>query len=669
MGRTGEKTSVSLVGVDTGGTFTDFIFLYENRVAVHKVPSTPDNPARAVIEGLSEIAGEVAPLGVTYGTTVATNALLERKGARLAWITTRGFEDLIEIGRQTRPELYALEPKKASPLVPRSLRVGVRERVLGDGRVLLALSARELTRVREWLRSRRVGAVAVGFLHAYRNPAHEKAVARKLRGLGLPVSLSHAIVPEHREYERFSTTVVNAYVSPAITRHVVELDLALKKRGAGFPGGFRVMQSNGGAMTAALACRQPVRTLLSGPAGGVVAARESARRAGVDRIISLDMGGTSTDVCLVDGRVPLTAEKAVAGVPVKVPMLDIHTVGAGGGSIARLDRGGAMTVGPESVGADPGPVCYGKGREITVSDANLALGRLDAGRFLGGRMPLDLGRTMARLKVFARQAKMSSQAAAWGILQVVNSNMERAIRAVTLERGLDPKDFTLVAFGGAGGLHAADLADGLGLSRLLIPLRPGLLSAWGMAVTPLVRDFSLSVLEHQPAFRAVDRKLRNLTARGLREMERDGVKRREARVSPSVDMRYAGQAYELNVPWSSSFARHFHRQHQARFGHSDPAKAVEVVTLRARIEGRRPTVRGRAAILGRGKGRQALLESKDVYFDGRMRRSAVYAREKLRPGDAVDGPTVICEFSSTVVVPPGWRAEVDRYHNLQMARG
>ena len=657
-----------IIGIDTGGTFTDFIFISNGEVIVHKVLSTPDNPARAILEGLSAMVKGSEAVSVTYGTTVATNALLERKGARVAFITTKGFEDLIEIGRQNRPELYTLEPQKPIPLVPRSLRIGVAERIIASGQVLNPLSRREILRVKRWIRKKAIDSLAVGFLHSYRNPTHERTVARELKSLGLPISLSHRILPEYREYERFSTTAVNAYVTPVIAHHMMELHRALKRNVVRLKSSIRVMQSNGGAMTLRGASEHPVRTLLSGPAGGVVAAHELAKRSRVKKMISLDMGGTSTDVCLVNGEIPLTPEKLVAGVPVKVPMVDIYTVGAGGGSISRLDAGGALKVGPESAGADPGPVCYGRGNEMTVTDANLILGRLNQDRFLGGRMQLDLVRTAKKMKEFARTVKLMPLATAWGIIQVVNSNMERAIRVVSLERGLDPREFSLVAFGGAGGLHAAELAEGLGMSHVVIPLRPGLLSAWGMAVSPLVKDFSLSVLELNAEFERINKKLFALAGRGLKETVREGLKKNESRVLLSVDMRYAGQAYEINLPWDRSFTRRFHQLHEARFGHSDPSKEVEVVTLRVRIEGKVRLKKPRSVSLKQGSGKQGFLGQREVYFDKRLLRCPTYERERLNPGDRIHGPAVIYEFSSTVVVPPVWQARVDRYSNLDLLR-
>lgn len=658
-----------IVGIDTGGTFTDFVLITKGGVLIHKLPSTPDNPARAVIEGWRALIKGRGPVEVTYGTTVATNALLERKGARVALVTTQGFEDLIEIGRQTRTELYALEPRKIEPLVPRSLRIGVAERVLADGRVLSPLSEADLTKAKKMIQRNGVRSVAVCFLHAYRNPSHERKAEKRLRSLGLPLSVSHRILPEYREYERLSTTMVNAYVAPLIANHVADLERDLKREAGKLRGGLRVMQSNGGAITPRGAREQAVRTLLSGPAGGVVGAYEVARQVGIPRMISLDMGGTSTDVCLADREIPLTQEKSIAGIPVRVPMVEIHTVGAGGGSIAHLDLGGALKVGPESAGAHPGPVCYGRGEEITVTDANLFLGRLDPDRFLGGRMRLDLKRTIHGMKKLAGEIGMDPIATAWGILQVINSNMESAIRAVSVERGFDPKEFTLVAFGGAGGLHAADLVEALRMSHILIPERPGLLSAWGMARTPLAKDLSLSVLEKDPEFFSLRRRLSSLVERGLKEMQRERLRKEGAKIYLSVDLRYVGQAYEITVPWAKDFIRRFHQLHESRFGHSDSSQEVEVVTLRVRIESKRERTRERPQPLKGGRGRQALLGHKEVYFSKRFVRCPTYQRERLIPGDRMEGPAVIYEFSSTIVVPPAWRAEVDGYRNLRLLRG
>jgi N-methylhydantoinase A len=361
----------------------------------------------------------------------------------------------------------------------------------------------------------------------------------------------------------------------------------------------------------------------------------------------------------VDGKIPLTQEKSVAGIPVKVSMVDIHTVGAGGGSIAHMDVGRALKVGPQSAGADPGPVCYGKGEAITVTDANLFLGRLDADHFLGGKIRLNPIRTAQSMKRWAKQIGLAPVALAWGILRAVNSNMERAIRAVSVERGHDPKEFGLIAFGGAGSLHAAELVEALRIPHLLIPEIPGLLSAWGMARTPISKDYSLSVLEKEPDF---------LIGRGLKEMEQEGVRKKETEISLSVDMRYPGQAYEITVPWGKDFIRRFHQHHETRFGHSDPEKEVEVVTLRVHLESRRALRKERPLPLKRGPGRHALLGHQKVYFAKRFVRCPLYQRESMAPGERIRGPAVVYEFSSTTVVPPSWRAVMDGYRNLHLIR-
>ncbi|MEE9275390.1 MAG: hydantoinase/oxoprolinase family protein, partial [bacterium] len=455
--RRGRPAAPVRVGVDTGGTFTDFILVERGRVRVHKVLSTPDNPARAILRGLADLFGEngergAPALDLTHGSTVATNALLTRRGAKTALVTTAGFEDVIEIGRQNRKELYDLAYRRPPALVPRRLRFGVRERLDERGEVIEPLDEEDLASLAERLRAAGAESVAICFLHSYANPAHEKRVERALRGAGFFVSASSRVLPEYREYERMSTTCVNAYVGPLMIRYLGDLE---RKLGAGV---LRVMQSIGGTISGGMASREAVRTILSGPAGGVVGAFEVSRRAGFDRVITLDMGGTSTDVSLLQGEIGFTSETEVAGCPIRVPVIDIHTVGAGGGSIARRDPGGALEVGPESAGADPGPMCYGKGREVTVTDANLYLGRLDPARFLGGRMRLHPEAVESGIAKLAASLGLEPVQAAEGVLRVADQHMARAIRLITLERGHDPREFALASFGGAGAMHACSLA-------------------------------------------------------------------------------------------------------------------------------------------------------------------------------------------------------------------
>jgi N-methylhydantoinase A len=446
------------VGIDTGGTFTDLVAIVGDELRVYKLPSTPHDPAEAVVRGLAALLHDTPPGIVTYSSTVATNTLLEGKGARVALVTDRGFEDLIEIGRQNRAELYALAPSRPAPLVPRKLRFGVGGRTFFDGTVASPLTPDELTRIGATIAASGAEAVAVALLHSYANPASEQALAAVLAPLGLPLSISHRILPEYREYERLSTTVVNAYVAPRMVSHLRNLATRLASAG------LRVMQSNGAAIGIPLACAEPVRTILSGPAAGVVGAAELVAAMGVDRFITFDMGGTSTDVALFDRRAQLRSLSHPVGYAVRTPVIDIHTVGAGGGSLAALDAGGSLKVGPESAGADPGPACYGRGIEPTVTDADLVAGQLIAENFLGGRMTLDAGRATRAIRKLATAMKTDVATAARGVIRVVNANMERAIRVITVERGFDPRDFALLAFG-ADSTHDRAHARGPGAAR------------------------------------------------------------------------------------------------------------------------------------------------------------------------------------------------------------
>ncbi len=512
------------IAIDTGGTFTDCVWLKGGELQTLKVFSTPDDPSRAIAGALSKIgearrktgeakskigearstigearskigearerkpgAGDAVTL--LHGTTVGTNALLQRKGARVALITTSGFEDVIEIGRQARPRLYDFFFDRVAPLVLRELRFGVAERTDAEGRIVQRPSEAELTRLREAVRRANPEAIAISLLFSFANSENEAAVAAALEELGKPLSVSHRILPEFREYERTSTVVVNAYLQPLMQRYMERL--AERVRGRIF-----VMQSSGGITALESAAREPVRTVLSGPAGGLVGAAAMAGRSEFRKILSFDMGGTSTDVAAVEGEIRASGQSEVAGLPVGVPMLEIHTVGAGGGSLARFDAGGALRVGPESAGADPGPICYGRGSEPTVTDANLLLGRLRPDRFLGGEFTLDVERARRITSEWLKKqgSRLSVEQFSAGMVRVVNANMERALRVVSIERGYDPREFALVAFGGAGGLHACELAEALAIPTVMIPARPGALSAFGILVSDVVKDYSRTLL-------------------------------------------------------------------------------------------------------------------------------------------------------------------------------
>src|SRR5690349_5464067 len=536
------------IGVDAGGTFTDFVVQHEDgRLESFKLPSNPLAPAEVILEGLDRAAAGSRTkeiLEVVHGSTVATNALLERKGARTAFVTTEGFVDLIRIGRQNRAQLYNLPPSLKRHLVPPSLCFGVSERAYFDGSLGKQPALAELARLRVRLRRAGAESVAICFLHAYANAANEQAAARALKG-DYYLCCSHEVSPEFREYERASTTLINAYVGPLMDAYLAELGRGTRHR-------ISILQSNGGFITMTEARRHAVRTILSGPAGGVVGAAEAARWSGFERALTFDMGGTSTDVSLWDGKLRLTTEASVDGLPVRVPMIDIHTVGAGGGSIARVDEGGLLRVGPESAGADPGPACYGTGGQATVTDAHVVLGRIAADQLVGGAMHLDVDRAAAAVDSIAKRACITRIAAAEGILKVANANMERAIRLVSVERGHDPRDFALVAFGGCGGLHACEIALELGIRTVLVPEYAGALSALGMLLADQVRDYAAGVLNHPGIEREYER------------LER--VARKElpgAELIRSADIRYAGQSYELTVPWQAADpGEPFHREHQ-----------------------------------------------------------------------------------------------------------
>ena len=651
----------TVLGIDTGGTFTDFVAITDERVTVHKLPSTPEDPAAAAAEGAA-----LVPLGeddaVAHGTTVATNALLERRGARTALVTTEGFEDVLEIGRQARRNLYDLAYQAPAPLVPRELRLGLAERVDAAGNVLRAPSPDEIDDIAARVRALEPEAVAISLLFAFLHPEHERMLSEALADAAPFVTTSSEVLPEFREYERTSAVVVNAYVGPLMSGYLDRLRERL-----GRP--MRVMQSSGGAISVDLARRQPVRTVLSGPAGGVIGAAYVAVAAGFDHIITLDMGGTSTDVSLCPGRVQAATGFEVDGLPVGVPVIDIRTVGAGGGSIARLDAGGALRVGPESAGASPGPACYGLGDLPTVTDANLLLGRMAAERFLDGRVAIDPRRSGEAIERLAAGMGTDSRQAALGIVRIANAVMERALRTVSLERGHDPRDFTLVAFGGAGPQHACELAAGLGIERVLVPRHAGVLSAMGVAIAEVVKDYSRTVMARSSAemdrLRRTMEELEQLARAELAASEPgDAVMRR------SLDARYQGQSFELPVDWPSddsyaSLEAAFHEAHRVRFGYADTGAPVEVVTARlaAAVPGLRPNL---VAETPHDRLRRNS-ETREVWFDAGPERTAVFDRESLAPGDRFDGPALVTQMDATTLVPPGWSARVDGFRNLMVS--
>jgi len=651
------------IAIDTGGTFTDCVAMVGGEMRVVKVRSTPGDPGRAVMVGVellrAMVRGEVGALELRHGTTVGTNAMLERKGARVAFVTTAGFEDTIAIGRQTRPLLYAWTQPAAACLVEEGLRIGVAERVSAEGEVLRRPSEQELKELVEKVRSSGAEAVAVSLLFAFLNAENEARVVKALSVLGLPMSVGHRMLPEFREYERGSTLVVNAYLAPLMRGYLLGLEAGVAKKCEG--GTVVVMQSSGGIVGARLAAEEPVRTVLSGPAGGVIGAWEMARAAGFERVIGFDMGGTSTDVFLAEmqtGGVRRTSESVVAGVPVSVPMLDIHTAGAGGGSLARFDAGGLLRVGPESAGSEPGPVCFGRGELPTVTDANLLLGRLDEEQFMGGSVRLDVER--ARKCFAARRGELESvEAFAEGILRVVETQMERAIRVISVERGYDPRRFTLVAFGGGGPLHACALARALRVPSVMIPAMPGALSAVGILLADAVRDYSRTVMLPGVRMAELDEEFRALEEVGVRDFAG-----KKFEVERTVDVRYVGQGYELNVAHGMEAAERFHAMHEQRYGFADHERGMEIVNVRVRLIVRREAYVPVREVARAGDGAAALRGEKSIYFDGEWLRARVFDRERLRAGDSFEGPAVVAEYTSATVVPPGARVRVDGLRNL-----
>ena len=626
------------IGVDAGGTFTDFAVLHDDgRLESFKLRSNPHAPAQVILAGLEKAAVGRGKVDVVHGSTVATNALLERKGARTAFVTTTGFEDILEIGRQNRPELYNLTPIPRRPLIPRDLCFGVREREYHDGTLALRPTAIELKRLAARLKRAKVRSIAICFLHSYRNPTNERTVLAALKATGVYVCASHEVSPEFREYERGSTTAVNAYVGPLMESYLAELEGASRFR-------IAIMQSNGGFLSARDARRDAVRTVLSGPAGGVIGAMDTARRSGFRNIIGFDMGGTSTDVSLVQTDARETTEAMVDGFPIRVPMLDIHTVGAGGGSIARVDAGGLLRVGPQSAGADPGPACYGSGTEPTVTDAHVVLGRIQS--LLGGEMRVDADRAATAIGRISGGLKANLEAAAAGILRVANSNMERAIRVVSVERGYDPREFALVAFGGCGGLHACDIAQELGVRTVIVPQYAGALSALGMLMADAVRDYAAGVLCDS----GVEKRFDDLERRARRESP-------HAKIERSADLRYRGQSYELNVPWSGA-VRKFHREHERIYGYAIPDREVEIVTIRVRARTQLPKPRQT-----RPPGRKGSGGRRRVWVSGAWRSVPVLQREQLT-SVMRRGPALVLDYGSTTLIPQGWRFQLDRAGNL-----
>jgi N-methylhydantoinase A len=683
-----------LIGVDVGGTFTDF-FAYETHaraIRLFKTPSTPDNPATAIADGLIElctIAG-IDPkdvLRLCHGTTVATNALIERKGSRVAMITTRGFRDLLEIGRQTRPHLYSLQIDHPEPLVPRHRRFEVTERMTDKARIVTPFDEASLQDAVARVMRSGAQSCAVCLLFSFLDDSHERRVGEALARADkeLMVSLSSHVQPEFREYERFSTAVLNAYLQPVIGKYLSDLERRVRTVAA--KADLGVYQSSGGLMSIEEARGFPVRTALSGPAAGAIGAIYNARISKEPDIITLDMGGTSADVALVRNyQASIAFDRAVAGYPVRLPMVDIHTIGAGGGSIAWFDDDGLLKVGPLSAGAVPGPACYGKGgKEATVTDANLLLGRLSAGGLIGGRMPLDLNAAREAVAPIAARLEFSVERTALGILDIVVANMVRAIRTVSVERGHDPRGYCLLPFGGAGPLHASAVARALGISRFLVPAAPGILCAQGLITSDLKRDFVRSARTElsRAGLRFIQSALKQLKRAADDWFGAQLVARANRKLALSLDMRYIGQNFELSVPIgialggrlppipaADKLRARFFVVHDRYYGFHNEADPVEIISVRlvasAALTKLRPAGKAKASRRSRPKP----VDQRGVWFSyARPARVEIFHREHLQPGDIIPGPAVIEQFDSTTILYPGDRLRVDDARNLLVTVG
>ncbi len=643
------------VGVDVGGTFTDFVVISDGKMRVFKIPSTPGAPEQAVVDGL-RADGITSAAAIVHGSTVATNALLERRGARAVLVTTEGFRDVLEIGRQNRPVLYELEPERPAPLIPRARRLEVTERVGADGSVVTPIERASLDRLEARVRRLAPASAAVCLLFSFLQPDHERAVREALHRAGVSaVSISSEILPEYREYERTSTTVVDAYVAPVVARYLRRLEPAM-------PGPLWVVQSNGGVLRSVEAAAAPVRTVLSGPAAGVVGAQHVARASGIANIVTLDMGGTSTDVAVCPGEPLRTTHAEVAGLPVAIPMTDIHTVGAGGGSIAQIDEAGALRVGPRSAGALPGPAAYGRGgTEPTVTDANLVLGRLAPDAALGDRVHLDVDRAHRAVELLVPDGDRSDAArhrAALAVVAVANAHMDRALRVITLERGFDPRDFTLLPFGGAGPMHCCELAERLEIEQVLVPLHPGVLSALGALTGAHTREYAATVFDEAQTL-TPDR-LEDLFA-PLEQAARDDLApARQPRLQRLLDVRYVGQSFELSVPLGPEgvpeAVRLFHERHEQRYAHSRPDAPVEIVVARLVASVPQPGISTAAPLAG---GASEPRTTQATLADGSVHEVPLLSRHELGHSFELGGPAVVTQSDATTWIAPGWRATVD----------
>lgn len=658
-----------VLGIDTGGTFTDFVLYDGQRLTIHKVLSTPNAPEKAILQGIADLGltNKIQDeLLIIHGSTVATNAVLEGKGVATVFITNRGHGDMLTIGRQARRELYVLQPEPIPPPVPREYCLETGGRLDCSGATIEALTEADLLELKQQIERLAPEAVAINLLFSYLDDRFEKQIAAIVPP-GLFVSRSSEILPEINEYERGITTWLNASIGPLVSGYLQRLCEGVP-RYREKPTGVAVMLSSGGTIEASQVARQAVNMLLSGPAGGVAGAKYIAAYSGRDRLLTFDMGGTSTDVALIDGDIQLTNEGHIGHYPVGVPMVDMHTIGAGGGSIAYIDNGGLLQVGPESAGADPGPACYGKGgQQATVTDANLLMGRLRPDAFLGGNMQLDCQSARTAVMSLAKQLSLDVATTAQGIIRIANEHMVRALRVMSVERGLDPRPMTLVSFGGAGGLHVCALADALGMGQALVPVNAGVLSALGMLVAPRQRHLSQSYTAGFSTLKleALQQRFDKLAHRGIQSLVEEGVSQRDIEIQRSVDLRYRGQAYALNIAWSGieQCTTEFHGAHEKRYGHR-LNQPLELVTVRVKLQGRSLAVE----LPEPAKTNTAIRSFPRAVLPGIGEDVAIIDRMSIGKGQVLHGPLLITETVSTTLIEPAWRCKLDKVGNLLLQR-
>jgi N-methylhydantoinase A len=645
-----------LLGIDTGGTFTDFVYIDDQGVRIHKVLSTPEAPEKAILQGINALGVDNESLLIVHGSTVATNAVLEKKGVRCCFVTNHGLADMLTIGRQARKELYNLNPKPEEPPVPSNLCLETGGRVSAQSEVIEPLSDEQIATLISKINYLEPEAVAINLLFSFLDDAAERRLEAAMPE-GLFVSRSSLVLAEYKEYERGMATWLNAYVGPLVIGYLDRLRAAVKASSVS------VMQSSGGTIAAEQAGKQAVRMLLSGPAGGLMAALHIGEKAGFDRLLTLDMGGTSTDVALLDGAIALTNEGQIEGYPVAVPMVDMHTIGAGGGSIASVDAGGLLCVGPASAGASPGPACYGKGGQaVTVTDANVYLARINTRYFLGGDMPLDIKATNQAMESLAADLGCEPKEAAQGVIKLANEHMARALRVISIQRGIDPRPYALMTFGGAGSLHVCALAEALGMQTAIVPVNSGVLSAFGMLAAPRSRELSRSLLGRldDVAVEQIEHGFLTLVRQGQAELMAEGVSLDDIKINYLVDLRYVGQSYTLPIQWSDSATviKDFHTMHKSRYGH-DLELAVELVNLRVSLSGEMPKPR-LVEQCSRDKDGKVPVEMDDGMH--------IYQRKELMSNDVINGEALIVEKVATTYLAAGWQCQVDHIGNLVLSK-